>query len=179
MSGAYKSFFSMVLAISLGSLSACASLQSGSSYNPDGLWQRTSCVAPLILRHKTKAAITTLDKENRLIAIGLNLYDGSSKGVDLSGSPTTYTDIHTKGEACPQKDITTHYVTSIADFESYVEAKRDIRPIYVRHLKSSAIEGDKNIKCSGIYSFNDMLDLNDKTLTMPSYNEELCWVAEL
>jgi len=169
----------MVLSVTLGSLSACASYQPESSYNPDNLWQRTSCAAPLILRHKTEAAITTLDKENRLIAIGLNIYDGSSKGMDFSGSPITYTDRHIKGEACPQKDITTHYVTSIADFESYVEAKRDIRPIYVRHLKSSAIERDKNIHCSGIYSSNDSLDLNDKSLTMPSYNEELCWVAEL
>ena len=179
MSGAYKAFFSMVLGAALASLSACASYQPESTYNPDDLWQRTSCAAPLILRHKTEAAITKLDKENRLIAIGLNLYDGSSNGVDLSGSPITYTDIHTKGEACPQKDITTHYVTSIADFESYVEAKRDIRPIYVRHLKSSAIERDKNIHCSGIYSYNDALDLSDKTLTMRSYNEELCWVGEL
>ena len=177
MSGAYKSFFSMVLSVTLGSLSACASYQPESTYNPDGLWQRTSCAAPLILRHKTEAAITKLDKENRLITIGLNLYDGSSNGEDLSGSPITYTDIYTKGEACPQKDITTHYVTSIADFESYVEPKRDIRPIYVRHLKSSAIERDKNIHCSGIYSYNDTLDLSNKTLTMPSYNEELCWAG--
>ena len=129
------------------------------------------------MRHKTKAAITTLDKENRLIAIGLNIYDARTKDMDLSGSPITYTDRHTKVEACPQKDISTHYVTSIADFESYVEAKRDIRPIYVRHLKSSAIERDKNIHCSGIYSYNDTLDLSDKTLTMPSYNEELCWAG--
>ena len=179
MSGVNKVIFSLGLGVSLSNVTACASLPPESVYSPEDLWQRTSCATPLILRHKTKADITALDKEKRLIVVGLDPYEGSSKGKDLSGTPITYSDSITKGEACPQKDITTHYVTSIADFESYVEAKRDIRPIYVRHLKSSAIERDKNIHCSGIYNYNDTLDLNDKTLTMPSYNEELCWVGDL
>lgn len=138
----------------------------------------TSCAAPLILRHKTKVDITALDKEKRLNAVGLDLYDGSSKGKNLSGAPITYSDSLTKGETCTQKDIATHYVTNIADFESFAAAKRDVRPIYVRHLKSSDIDRDKNIQCSGIFSYNDTLDLSGKTLTMPSYNEELCWASE-
>ena len=132
-----KAIFSLALGAVLSSLAACASLPSESSYSPEDLWQMTSCAAPLILRHKTIADITALDKEKRLNAVGLDLYDGSSKGKNLSGAPITYSDSLTKGEACPQKNITTHYVTSIANIESYVEAKRDVRPIYVRHLKSS------------------------------------------
>jgi len=170
--------FPIVLGVALFSLTACASRPPGTPYSPDDLWQMTSCGAPLILRHKTKADITPLDKETRLRAVGVSLYEGSAKGTDLSGRPITYSDSLTKGEACPQKDITTHYVTSFADFESFAAAKRDVRPIYVRHLKSSDIERDKNIQCSGIFSYNDTLDLSGKTLTMPSYNEELCWASE-
>ena len=175
MSGAYKVIVLMVLAIALVNLSACESYQPESPYKPDNLWKRTSCVTPLILRHKTKADITAIEKENRLNAVGLSLYDSSSKGRNLSGATITYSDSLTEGEACPQKDVTTHYVTSIVNIESYVEAKRDVRPIYVRHLKSSDIELDNNIQCSGVFYHNDKLDVSGKTLTMPSYNEELCW----
>jgi len=170
-----KAIFPKVLGVALFSLTACASRPPEIPYSPDDLPKLTSCATPLILRHKTVADITTLDKERRLSAVGLSLYGDSSKGRDLSGKSITYSDSLTKGEACPQTDITTHYVTSIADFESYVEAKRDVRPIYVRHLKSSDIERDKNIQCSGVFNHNDKLNLSGKTLTMPSYNEELCW----
>ena len=176
MRGAKKIIFSVTLAIVLSSVTACVSVPTESSYYPGNLWQLTSCDAPLILRHKTKAEITPLDKENRLITVGLNPYDGSSKGRDLSGAPITYFDSLTKGEDCPQKDITTHYVTSIADLKSYAENRRDIRPIYVRHLRSLDIERDKDIQCEGVFN-NGEQELRDRNLTMPVYNDELCWLV--
>ena len=175
MTGACKFITATTLGAALCHVSACATLKPISSYNPAELWQLTSCGAPLILRHKTKADITPLDKETRLRAVGLSLYDGSSKGTDLSGKPITYSDSLTKGEDCSQKNTTTHYVTSIADFESYVEKKRNIRPIYVRHLKSSDIKRDQNIRCKGIFN-NGKAELRDRNLTMPVYNDELCWL---
>lgn len=168
--------FSLAFAATFFSLAACASLSTESTYYPEDLPQLTSCATPLILRHKTKANITKLDKERRLRAVGLDLYDGSANGRDLSGMPIKFFDKIIKGAACPQKDITTHYVTSILDFESYVAAKRDVRPIYVRHLKSEDIERDKNIQCEGVFKNAELVEPRDNTLTSPVYNEEICWL---
>lgn len=175
MRGVKTVIFSVALGAALFSFTACVSFSPDSVYSPEDLWQRTSCAAPLVLRHKTKADITSLDKESRLRAVGLNLYDRIPKGRSLSGAPITYSDSFIKGETCPQKDITTHYVTSIADFDSYVAAKRDVRPIYVRHLKFSDIKRDKSIQCKGNFNIGE-LERRDKTLTIPVYNEEVCWL---
>jgi len=178
MTGACKFIASMTLGTALCHISACATLQPTSSYNPDELWKLTSCAMPLILRHKTKADISALDKVKRLTAVGLSLYDGSSKGTNLSGREIIYSDEITKGEACEQQDITIHYVTNFNDFKDYADAKRDIRPIYVRHLKSTDIRRDKSIHCEGVFNYYYELERSGIITFMPTYNEELCGAHE-
>ena len=176
MNGAYKFIISTVFGVILCHISACATIDPKSTYEPDDLWKLTSCDTPLIVRHKTKDDITALDKVSRLKAIGLSLYDGSSNGTDFSGKSVTYTDTLIEAKSCAQKDITIHYVTSFADHIALFEAKRDVQPIYVRHMKSKDIRRDKHIHCQGVFNDDEkQLRRVNPPRFVGVYNEELCW----
>lgn len=164
--------FSIITATFVG-LCACSTLQPHSSYKPDELWQLTSCDKPLILRHKTKGEISVSDKLERLRFVGLSLYGGTSDGESLSGKAITYTDKFLAVETCEDQLVKVHYTTGFEDFEHYAAAKRTIRPVYVKHMKSRDINRNPDISCTGVFEYQKML--TGSLAFNPIYNEELCW----
>ena len=175
MNGTNKFMFFAAFGAASCHISACATLEPTNACNPDDLRKLSSCAARLIVRPKTKADIRTSDQPNRIRAIGLDLYHGRSDGKDLSGKSITYSDTLTQGKSCRQKDISTHYVTSFANLEDYVSAKREVRPIYVRHLTSASIKRDKNIHCEGVFNYYQKSTRANPPPFTVTYNEELCW----
>ena len=179
----------LAIFFSLISLSACATFEPDtSSYSLKGLLEKSSCETPLILAHKLgnelegsikKNDIPNVNKVERIEALGFNVYDKSEPlpVTALLNQPIAY--VFETPKTCLDNQVTVHPVIWGVTSPGYgtLPFKRDtITHLYVRHITESELSLNPNIKCNGVFNYEEKPHpWRINFVHYPIFNERTCW----